>query len=96
MQEGNYWTWRGENVPCIPHPWIRHVRKQDVAKQCTCATMLPGCEVAEELENLGGSGVLSLCNDFNESCLVRECREIEDMFGTNFTGQILKECIVGI
>ena len=30
----------------------------------------------------------------NESCLVRdsECRELEDMFGTNFTGQILKKC----
>ena len=23
VQEGNYWTWRGGDVPCIPHPWIR-------------------------------------------------------------------------
>ena len=34
-------------------------------------------------ENLGGSVVLSLCNGFNESWLIRECRELEDAFGTN-------------
>ena len=44
-------------------------------------------------DDLGGSVVLALCNDFGESCLVRECRELEDVFGTNFTGQILSECI---
>ena len=43
-------------------------------------------------EDLGGSVVLSLCDDFSESCLVRECKELEDVFGTNFTCQILKEC----
>ena len=44
-------------------------------------------------DDLGGSVVLALCNDFGESCLFRECRELEDVFGTNFTGQILSECI---
>ena len=24
--------------------------------------------------------------------MVRECRELEDVFGTNFTGQIMSEC----
>ena len=36
--------------------------------------------------------VLSLSDDFNESCLVWECRDLEDAFGTNHTSQILKEC----
>ena len=29
-------------------------------------------------DDLGGSAVLALCDDFGESCLVRECRELED------------------
>ena len=33
-----------------------------------------------------------MCDDFGESCFVRECRELEDVLGTNFTGQILSEC----
>ena len=36
--------------------------------------------------------VLSLY-DFEESCLIRECRELEDVFGIHFTGQIMSECI---
>lgn len=43
-------------------------------------------------DDLGGSAVLSPCDDFGESCLVREWRELEDVIGTNFTGQILSEC----
>ena len=40
-------------------------------------------------DDLGGSVVLSL---ITESCLVSECRKLENVFGTNFTGQILSEC----
>ena len=29
-------------------------------------------------DDLGGSVVLSLCDDFGESCLFRECRELEN------------------
>ena len=43
-------------------------------------------------DDLGGSVVLSLCDDFDEPCLVRKWRELENVFGTNFTGQILSEC----
>ena len=43
-------------------------------------------------DDLGSSAVLSLCDDLGESCLVRECRELEDVFETNFTGQIMSEC----
>ena len=41
---------------------------------------------------LGGSVVLSLCDDFEEACLVRECKDLENVFGTNLTGQILSKC----
>ena len=41
--------------------------------------------------DLGGCAVLSLCDDFDEFCWVRECREL-DVFGTNFTRQALSEC----
>lgn len=41
---------------------------------------------------VGSFVVQSLSDNFEESCLVRKCRELEDMFGTNFTGQILNEC----
>ena len=40
--------------------------------------------------------VLSLSDDFRESCLVRERRELEDLCRTNFTSQILKECSGGV
>ena len=30
-------------------------------------------------DDLGGCAVLSLCDDFGESCLVRECRELQDV-----------------
>ena len=43
-------------------------------------------------DDLGGCAVLSLCDDFGESCLVRKCREHEGVFGTNFTGQTLSDC----
>ena len=42
-------------------------------------------------EDLGDSVVRTLYDDFDKSCLVRECRELEDVLGTNFTGQILSE-----
>ena len=34
-------------------------------------------------EDLGSLVVLLLRDDFNKSCLVRECRELEDAFGTS-------------
>ena len=36
--------------------------------------------------DLGSFVVLPLFDNFGESCLFRECREFEDLFGTNFTG----------
>ena len=33
--------------------------------------------------------VLSLCDDFDLSCLVQECRELEEEFGTGFTDDII-------
>ena len=38
-------------------------------------------QVVEERYDLGGSAVLSLCDDFGNSCLVREYRELEVVFG---------------
>ena len=33
VQEGNCWAWRGGNVPCIPHPWIRPwINKELISK----------------------------------------------------------------
>ena len=33
-------------------------------------------------DDLCGRVVLSLCNNFDSSCLVRECTELEEPFGT--------------
>ena len=38
---------------------------------------------------LCGRAVLSLCDDFDSSCLVRECRELEEEFGTGSTDDII-------
>ena len=46
-------------------------------------------------DDLGSCAVLSLCDDFDEFCLVRECREL-NVFGTNFTHQALSECSGGV
>ena len=40
-------------------------------------------------DNLCGRAVLSLCDDFDSSCLVRECRELEEEFGTGLTDDII-------
>lgn len=37
---------------------------------------------------LSGSVVLALCGDVDSLCLVRECRELEESFGTCFTERI--------
>ena len=37
---------------------------------------------------LSGSVVLAMCDDMDSLCLVRECRELEESFGTGFTDMI--------
>ena len=37
---------------------------------------------------LSGSVVLALSSDLDSLCLVRECRDLEESFGTCFTGMI--------
>ena len=65
--------------------------------QCASGFLCPSWSFLVRLlkkwdDDLGGSVVLSLCDDFDEPCLVRKWRELENVFGTNFTGQILSEC----
>ena len=45
--------------------------------------------MASDTESLSGSMVLSLCDDVESICLVRECRELEECFGTEFTSDII-------
>ena len=35
--------------------------------------------------------VLALCDDVESICLVRECREMEELFGTHFASDIIKK-----
>ena len=39
-------------------------------------------------DSLSGCVVLALCNEVDSICLVRECRELEESFGTRFTEAI--------
>ena len=39
--------------------------------------------------SLSGRTVLALSQDINSLCLVKECRELEEGFGTHFTDDIL-------
>ena len=39
--------------------------------------------------SLSGRTVLALSQDINSLCLVKECRELEEGFGTHFTDEIL-------
>ena len=45
--------------------------------------------MSKRADVLCGRVVLSLCDNFDSSCLVRECRELEEPFGTDFTGDIV-------
>ena len=38
-----------------------------------------------DTDSLSGCVVLALCNEVDSICLVRECRELEESFGTCFT-----------
>ena len=40
-------------------------------------------------DGLCGRIVLSMCDDFDSSRLVRKCRELEEPFGTDFTADII-------
>ena len=42
-------------------------------------------------DSLSGSILLALCDDVESICLVRECREMEEHFGTYFTSEIIKK-----
>ena len=45
--------------------------------------------VAKGTDDLCGRIVLSLCDDLVSSFLVKECRELEEPFGTDFTADII-------
>ena len=45
--------------------------------------------LSKDSDDLCGRAVLALCDDFDSSCLVRECRELEEEFGTGFTDDII-------
>ena len=50
--------------------------------------------MGRDSDSLSGCVVLALCNEADSLCLVRECRELEESFGTCFTKMITskKEC----
>ena len=41
-----------------------------------------------DTDSLSGCVVLALCNEVDSICLVKECRELEENFGTQFTEAI--------
>ena len=41
--------------------------------------------------SLSGTALLALSDDTASICLVRECRELEEVFGTHFTQEILSD-----
>ena len=49
--------------------------------------------MAGDTDSLSGSvlQLLALCDDVESICLVRECREMEEHFGTHFTSDIIKK-----
>ena len=42
-------------------------------------------------DTLSGSLLLAMCDNVESICPVRECGEMEEHFGTHFTGDIKKE-----
>ena len=44
-----------------------------------------------ESRNIGVIAMKSLIDDYESLCLVEECRELEDHFGTEYTAQILSD-----
>ena len=44
--------------------------------------------MGRDTDSLSGCVVLALCNEVDSICLVRECRELEESFGTHFTEAI--------
>ena len=45
--------------------------------------------LSKDSDDLCSRAVLALCDDFDPSCLVRECRELEEEFGIGFTDDII-------
>ena len=43
-----------------------------------------------DCQSLSGRAILALSEDVDSICLVRECRDIEESFGTHFTNDILE------
>ena len=46
---------------------------------------------AGDTDSFSGSVLLALCDDVESICLVRECRKMEEHFGTHFTSDIIKK-----
>ena len=44
--------------------------------------------MGRDTDSLSGCVVLALCNEVDSICLVRECRELEECFGTHITEAI--------
>ena len=44
--------------------------------------------MGRDTDSLSGCVVLALCNEVDSICLVRECRELEESFGTHITEAI--------
>ena len=42
----------------------------------------------KDTDCLSGCVVMALCNEVDSICLVRECKELEEIFGTHFTESI--------
>ena len=47
--------------------------------------------MGSDTDSLSGCVVLALCNEVDSICLVRECRELEECFGTKFTEAIISK-----
>ena len=47
-------------------------------------------------DSLSGCVVLALCNEVDSICLVKECRELEECFGTKFTEAIISKNVCSI
>ena len=47
--------------------------------------------IVGDMDSLSGSVLLAMRDDVESICLVRECRETEDHFDTQFTSDIIKK-----
>ena len=58
---------------------------------CACAFILFTVGVCRERESVGSRAMMTIGDDVEALCLVKECRELERVFGTKFTEKLLKD-----